>query len=120
MQVDVRQRGSIEVIDIRGEAEPRNGEGILRERLAPLMDAGECLFILNITRGPVLDSGFLGELVACRERVRKRHGVIKLVLTRGQRDLIVASRLDALFETFQDEDDALDSFLAENTTAGIP
>ena len=54
------------------------------------------------------------------ERSRRHDGVIKLVVTAGQRELVVATKLDYLFETFKDEDEALDSFLPWDTTAGIP
>jgi anti-anti-sigma regulatory factor len=62
----------------------------------------------------------LGELVACRERARKHDGIIKLVLNPKQRDFLVSTRVDQLFEIFRDEDEALDSFDAWTTTAGIP
>ena len=62
----------------------------------------------------------LGQLVACREHARAHDGLIKLVVTPEQRGLVVAARLDYLFETYRDEEEALDSFQPSDTTAGIP
>ncbi len=120
MNIEVRMRGPVDVVDVSVGTALNESETTLHDKLAQLLDAGESLFILNMIQVPTLDSEWVGELVASRERVRKHQGIIKLVLTPKQYSLVVASRLDSLFETFQDEDDALDSFAPWYTTAGIP
>jgi anti-anti-sigma factor len=120
MRIDLRARGAVDVLDVSGETvDPRVSE-TLRERVAKLLDQGECLLIVNLTEAPELDSTALGALVTVREQVRRSGGLIKLVLTLQQQDLFLASDLDCLFETYPDEDSALDSFDAETETAGIP
>jgi len=119
MKIEVRTRGPVDVVVVSGTAVGARGMAI-HDKLAQLLDAGESLFILNLTEGPTFDSQFLGELVAGRERVRKQLGVIKLVLTAKQHDLLVARRLGALFESYRNEDDALESFDPLVSTAGIP
>jgi anti-anti-sigma regulatory factor len=113
MSIDVRRRGSMQIVDV-------SGDDPVRERIEDLIDRGENLIVVDLTRKPDLDSVVLGQLVACREHARKHDGVIKLVVTASQRELVVATRLDYLFETYRDEDEALDSFLPRDTTAGIP
>ena len=120
MNIEVRMRGPVDIVDVSVGGAPDESRTALHDKLAKLLDAGESLFIVNLTQEPTLDSEWLGELVACRERVRRHQGIIKLVLTPKQYSLVVASRLDSLFETYQDEDDALDSFAPWYTTAGIP
>ena len=113
MSIEVRRRGSVQVVEV-------SGDDPVRERIEGLLDEGETMLIVDLTKKPNLDSVALGQLVACREHARRHDGVIKLVVTGGQRELVVATKLDYLFETFKDEDEALDSFLPWDTTAGIP
>jgi anti-anti-sigma regulatory factor len=119
VKIEVRMLGPVDVVVVSG-ATRGAGDMTIRDRLAQLLEAGESLFILNLTQGPTFDSQLLGELVAVRERVRKHLGVIKLVLTPKQHDLLLAGRLDSLFETYPSEDDALESFDPLYSTAGIP
>jgi anti-anti-sigma regulatory factor len=119
MKIEVRTRGPVDVVVVSGSALGGRDPAI-HDKLAELLDAGGSLFILNLTQGPIFDSQLLGELISGRERVRKQFGVIKLVLTAKQRSLLVASRLNSLFEIFRTEDDALESFDPLYSTAGIP
>jgi anti-anti-sigma factor len=119
MEIHVRTRGVVDILDVRG----RPGAGnvsVLREQVRALIEAGEPLLVLDLSRVSGLDSAWLGELVACRERVRKHDGVIKIVANHDPRDLLVASGLDRLFEIYHDEEQALDSFSPESETAGVP
>ena len=120
MHIEVRTRGEVDVVDVTVDSAGNVGEWTLHERLEQLLAAGHTLFILNMTGGPTLDSDWLGELVASGERVRKHQGAVKLVVTPQQLDVLAAIKLDALFETFQDEEDALDSFVPWYATDGIP
>jgi anti-anti-sigma regulatory factor len=117
VKIEVRTRGPVVVVSgsALGGRDPA-----IHDKLAELLDAGESLFVLNLTQGPTFDSQLLGELVSGRERVRKQFGVIKLVLTAKQHSLLVASRLNSLFEIYRTEDDALESFDPLYSTAGIP
>lgn len=120
MRIDVRQRGEVEVVDVSVASAGPAGDVTLEECLERLLAAGQTLFILNLTRGPAVDSAWLGELRACRERAREHHGTIKLVLTPQQLRVADADRLSGLFEIFQDEEDALDSCVPWYATNGIP
>lgn len=92
----------------------------LHDELAKLLEVGEPLLVLNLGGVGAIDSEGLGELVACRERVRHGGGVVKLVAIGRTRDLLDASGLSTLFDVFDDEDAALDGFSASCETAGIP
>jgi len=120
MKVNVRTRGAIDIVSISGRPAADADAAALRERLVQLIDAGEILFVLDLSQVDGVDSCFLGELVADRERVRKHDGVIKLVLTEKLRDYFLLTGLDRLFEIYPDDEEALDSFVGENATAGIP
>ncbi len=58
-----------------------------------------------------MDSTGLGELIACLKRVRERGGVIKLLKpTRRVYDVLQLTRLNEVFDIFDDERNALGSF----------
>jgi anti-anti-sigma regulatory factor len=119
----VRARGVVDVVDVvdvSSHTLARFAQATLPERVGELLAAGSCLIVLNITEVPVLESRLLGDLVACRDLVRRRGGLLKLVTTRSQVELLSAGELDHLFESYRDEDAALDSFEPEDATAGIP
>ena len=120
LHAGVRTRGGVDIVDVSGVANPHHCDATVLRQVTRLLESGSCLFVLNLTRALVLDSALLGEVVACRERIRKRGGVTTLLLTSEQADLLMAGGLDALFEIFLDEDVALDSFAATSATAGIP
>ena len=119
MEIRVRPRGVVDVLEVSGRPGVRN-VSTLRKRVQALIEAGEPLLVLDLGRVPDLDSAWIGELVACRERVRKHDGVIKIVANDRPRDVLVCSGLDRLFEIYHDEEQALDSFSPESETAGVP
>jgi hypothetical protein len=117
MHIDAKLRGPVEILNVTYDDEEHGGT--LLEHLTRLLEAGEYLFIVNLT-GRLLDSECMGELIACRERARRHDAVIKLILNERQRDLFFDSKLNCLFEIFREEEDALDSFVALGVTEGIP
>ena len=76
--------------------------------------------IIDLSQVDELVSSWLGELVLCRERVRKQEGTIKIVARGKVQELFVASGLNLVFPLYDDPDDALDSFDPECATAGVP
>lgn len=120
MHVEIRKSGPVDVLEIRGRMIGESGARALREKVHDLLREGDPLFVVNLSGLTQMDSASLGELVACREHVRKRSGVMKLVLTGRPYDLFMTTRLDYLFEIYTDEQQALASFDPETMTAGIP
>ncbi len=120
MDLEIRRSGPVDVLEVRGRMIGDPGAARLRERVHRLVEEGDPAFVVNLTAMTHMDSAFIGELVACREHVRKHGGVMKLVLTGRPYDLFLTTRLDYLFEVFHEEQEALASFGAESMTAGIP
>jgi len=120
VRIDVRRRGSVVVLDVAGKMVAGQVGTRLHDELAELIEVGEPLLVVNLRGIGAIDSAGLGELVACRERVRHGGGVVKLVLSGPVRELLDTAGLAGLFQVFDDEDAALDSFPAACETAGIP
>ena len=67
--------------------------------------------ILNLSGVTFIDSCGLGELVASQVSVENKAGEIKLIgLTEPLRELLSATRLLAVFDTYENEAEAIQSF----------
>ena len=87
------------------------GDKLLADKVRELLKAGEKFFILNMEGVPWLDSGGIGEVVACYKRVKEKEGLIKLEKLSGKaHDLFTMTALNRVFEIFDNEQDALGSF----------
>jgi anti-sigma B factor antagonist len=67
--------------------------------------------ILNLQDVDYIDSTGLGAIVMCATTFRNAGGVTKLLnLNRRNVELLVATKLTTIFEIFNDEQDAINSF----------
>ena len=79
--------------------------------LTDLLDRGHLKIVLDLSQVSFIDSAGLGELVACKKRTAERGGDIKLLRPAGQvHRLLVMTLLTRLFEVYQDEGTAVESF----------
>lgn len=119
MNVHAKHRGIVNVIALDGGATPSDVRAI-RDAVADAIEAGTPFLVFDLSGLNGLDSACLGELVACKERLRKHGGSLKIVATGECRDLFAVSELDRVLEIHDDEEQALDSFLPADATAGVP
>ena len=67
--------------------------------------------LLNLSDVPYMDSTSVGELVSAYITVRNNDGVLKLVgPTERIRELLSVAKLDTVFEVYDNEADAVQSF----------
>ena len=113
VKITDRQKGPVTIIDIVGNLNIGVGDVALREKVNELLDAGRGLFIFNMKEVPFMDSAGLGETVACKKRICERDGAVKLVIPKGTKPLevFIIAGLDKAFEIFDDEEEALASFI---------
>ncbi len=114
MKVNVRHHENVSVLDLTGRmAIPEEVD--VREAVTSLIKKGRTQILLNLKGVPWMDSTGLGELIACLKRVRERGGVIKLLKpTRRVYDVLQLTRLNEVFDIFDDEQNALGSFTSGN------
>ena len=63
-----------------------------------------------------VDQTGLGAMVMCSTHLKNSNGVAKLVnVNRRNIELLVMTRIDAIFEVFDDETDAINSFFPDRT-----
>ena len=83
----------------------------LREKAASLIAGGTKNLVLNLGGVDYIDSTGLGALVICSTSLRKNGGNVKLLnLNRRHIELLVMTKLATVFEIFNDEQDAINSY----------
>lgn len=111
MKIEKRKKGDVTILDLKGKI--LIGEGIdeLRESINNVIKADEKKLLLNFDQVPYLDSTGLGEVVRSYTSLKKEGGVVKIInLTQKVKDLLSVTKLITVFETFEDEDEAVNSF----------
>jgi anti-sigma B factor antagonist len=109
--IDERLIGSVTVLDLVGRLTMAQAAQHLKDKINSLVSQQRTEIVVNLRNVPYIDSGGLGQLVASFASVRKAGGVLKL-LNVGSRnnDLLSITRLVMVFESFDSEAEAVQSF----------
>jgi anti-sigma B factor antagonist len=111
LEISQRQREGITVLDLKGRITVGPEATALREKVAALDQAGDRKLVFNLAEVDYVDSTGLGALVMCATTLRKKQGDVKLLgLNRRHIELLVMTKLATVFETYPDEQDAINSF----------
>ena len=111
LEIQQKEREGITVLEMKGRITVGKEATALREKVAELAAAGKRNVVFNLQDVDFIDSTGLGALVMCVTTARKNGGNVKLVnLNRRNIELLVMTRLATAFETFNDEQDAINSF----------
>ena len=111
MKARVRQVGQVAVVDIEGKITIGEGDMVLRDRVVELLDKGNHQIVLNLEKVTYMDSAGIGELVACYKRAKEKGGTVKLLNPSGKvLDLLTLTKLEEVFETYRQEQEAVGSF----------
>lgn len=103
--------GDVTVINLTGRITLGQGTQRLRQSIREVLDRGRTQILLNFDEVFYVDSSGLGELVTSRRTVMGAGGRLKLMkLNQITRDLIQITQLYTVFEVFNDEKAALQSF----------
>jgi anti-sigma B factor antagonist len=114
LHIEQREHEGIAILDMDGRITAGPEATAFRERVDALIAAGKPNIILNMGRVAYVDSTGLGALVVCQTRSRKANGSIKLLnLNRRNIELLVMTKLATIFEIFDDEQEAVNSFFPE-------
>lgn len=106
-----RIKEGIVILDAKGQIVAGEGADRLREQLKGMAEAGPANVILNLAHVDYIDSSGLGALVMSFSALRKKEGTLKLLnLTRRNVELLVLTKLETVFEVYDDEQSAVNSF----------
>ena len=111
MEIQERTLQDVVVLDLRGKLTIGEGDELLKERISNLIQQGHRNLLLNLEGVPYVDSAGLGEIVRTYTTVSRQGGKLKLVnLTKRITDLLAITKLLTVFETYESEDEAVQSF----------
>jgi anti-sigma B factor antagonist len=111
LNINDRQVGNVTVLDIDGNLRIGEGSAMLQKAIRRLLQEGQTRILLNLSRVDYIDSSGLGELVAGHVAMGKKGGQIKLLhLTHRVRELMTITKLLTVFDAYEDESEAIDSF----------
>ena len=111
MEIVQREREGITILDLDGRLIVGEAVGKLREKIVSLSNAGVKNVILNLAGVDYIDSTGLGSLVICFTTLQKAGGVMKILnLSKRNVELLVLTKLTTVFELYNDEQDAVNSF----------
>jgi len=111
MNIATRTVDAVTIVDLDGTLKLGEDTEQLRTHIRGFLDAGSKKILLNMQDVHQLDSSGVGELVRAFATARSREGQLKLLnLTKRLHDLLSVTKLLTVFETFEDERRAIDSF----------
>jgi anti-sigma B factor antagonist len=113
MNVTIAERviGHVTVLDVVGKLTMDQAAQHLKDKINSLLSQQRTHIVLNLKNVPYIDSGGLGQLVASYGSVMKTGGALKLLnVTSRNHDLLSITRLVTLFESFDSEAEAVQSF----------
>lgn len=113
MQIEERSAGDVVVLDLKGRVMLGEGNEILKNTVSGLLSRGQKKLVLNLAEVPYMDSAGLGEIVRTFTTVSRQGGSLKLLnLTKRITDLLAITKLLTVFETYDSENEAVQSFSA--------
>jgi len=111
MQIEERVVGEVTILDLKGKITLGEGDEVLKDKINSLILQNRKRILLNLEDVPYIDSAGLGEIVRTYTTVSRQGGQLKLVnLTKRITDLLSITKLLTVFETFDTEPEALQSY----------
>ncbi len=111
MRIDERSVGDVTVLDVTGRITADAGDVELKDKINSLINQGRTKILLNLGGVGFVDSTGLGQIVASFTSVSNNKGQMKLLnVTKRLNDLLVITKLTNVFDTFDNEAEAIKSF----------
>ena len=110
MEIEIRERGDVVIMDISGEVDLYNAPDI-KNKITTLIDGGKRNILINLTNVSYIDSSGIGVLISSLSRLKKVGGALKIMGVHGSvKKVFELTKLDKFFEIYQDEEEAIESF----------
>jgi anti-sigma B factor antagonist len=111
MKFNVRQSGSVTTLDLNGKITIGSGEEALRSSMQEILDSGATKVVINMGGVTMIDSSGIGELVSAYTRATNRGAKLKLAnLPAKVSDILTITQLITVFDVYDNEADAVNSF----------
>ncbi len=111
LDIDQSEREGIIILNLNGRLIVGEPVTDLRAKITRLSAAGANNVVLNFAKVDYIDSTGLGGMVIGYTTLKKAGGALKLTgMNRRNLELLVLTKLSGIFETFEDEQTAVNSF----------
>ena len=112
MQIEQRVVGDVAIIQVLGDITlGKGGDVILKDKIQSLLQQGYRKLLLDLGNVSYVDSAGLGQLVQVYATTSHLGGSLKLLnLTKRLKDLLVLTKLLTVFDTYDSESAAMESF----------
>ena len=111
MKIEKRSRGDVTILEVEGKITIGKGDVALRDAVHQALGDGARKIVMNLGSVSTVDSSGVGELVSAFTTVTNRGGRLKLLnLPPKVNDILQITQLITVFETFDNEDEAIGSF----------
>ena len=116
--IGVHRVGDVAIIDLSGKFTLTDAPGRIRDTVAGVLESGARNILLNLAEVTLMDSAAgIGELVISYTRTLRHGGRLKLLnANKNISHILQLTRLDTIFEMYENEDAAVGSFHA----TGLP
>jgi anti-sigma B factor antagonist len=111
VDIDVRSQSDVKIIKLRGRLNLGESVDRMRGTFDDLLNAGEVRFVIDLAEVSMIDSSGIGLLVRCLTAAKQRAGSLKLLNpSKFALQTLRMTGLLNLFETFEDQEQAVASF----------
>ena len=112
MQLETQLRDDIVIVRVDGDITLGKGSDIiLKDKVNSLLQQGHRKVLLDLGQVSYVDSAGLGQLVQIHATTTRQQAALKLLnVTKRLRDLLVVTKLLVVFDTYDNEAEALASF----------
>jgi len=116
LHIEQREIDGVILLDLKGHLVLGDEDLMLRQRVRSLTDAGANKLILNLKEVSTIDTAVLGTLIYCAQKFQEAGGRLVLIhLSPSLGRLSDALKLNAAFDIYQDELEAVNSFFPNRT-----
>src|SRR6185369_6522159 len=114
LYLNERRVEDVTILDLKGRERIR-GAMALHESIRCLAGEGKIQVLLDLAWVKHIDSAGLGELVSSHVTLAEKGGALKLMhMTERVRELMTITKLLTVFDIYDDEPEALASFVGES------
>jgi|SRR5271156_3100194 len=114
IEIERREKEGIAILELNGRLIVGEPCTLLREKVTEEVTRGMTSIILDLKGVDFIDSTGLGSMVICFTMLQKAKGKLKLLnLNRRNIELLLLTKLSTVFELFNDEQQAVNSFFPE-------
>ena len=114
LYLNERRAEDVTILDLKGRERMRGATIALHESIRCLAREGKTQVLLDLAWVKHIDSGALGELVSSHVTLEEKGGALKLMhMTESVHELMTVTKLLTVFDVYDDEPEALASFVGE-------